>query len=174
MSSSGELADAESTVADTVRALQDAEAAQWLIEAVAELSQREPDSLAPILKEVGAPVTLSGTKASCRCHFVSRDANGQPRVKVLVEALARQVQNYCIPRSRIEEASRYLQRTKSTERFSALEHEARDLFVKADRSGEGGELLLYLLLEVVLALPQLLCKMPLKTSSEMHVHGVDG
>ena len=41
-------------------------------------------------------------------------------------------------------------------------------------SGEGGELLLYLLLENVLELPQLMCKMPLKTSTSMHVHGVDG
>ncbi len=35
-------------------------------------------------------------------------------------------------------------------------------------------MLLYLLLESVLGLPQLLCKMPLKTSSQMHYHGADG
>ncbi len=174
MSSPRELTDVERTAAETVRTLQDAHAAGWLIEAVAELSRREANSLAAILTEVGAAVPVKGTKASCRCHFVARDANRRPRVKTLVETLAQQVQNYCIPRSRIEEAREHLQQTGSTERFSALEHEARELFLKADKSGEGGELLLYLLLEAVLALPQLLCKMPLKTSSEMHVHGVDG
>lgn len=35
-------------------------------------------------------------------------------------------------------------------------------------------MLLYLLLESELGLPQLLCKMPLKTSSRVHFHGVDG
>ena len=46
--------------------------------------------------------------------------------------------------------------------------------MKLERSGEGGELPLYLLLEMLLGLPQLLCKMPLKTSAETHLHGVDG
>jgi hypothetical protein len=58
--------------------------------------------------------------------------------------------------------------------FTALATEARELFVRSETSGEGGELLLYLLLENLLRLPQLFCKMPLKTSSETHVHGVDG
>jgi Cap4 SAVED domain len=131
-------------------------------------------SLTPILTQVGSEVTLAETKACCRCHFVTFDPNGRPRVDALVEKLARQVSDYCIPRSRIAEAAEQYHDTGSTEAFSALEHEARELFVKLDKSGEGGELLLYLLLETLLGLPQLLCKMPLKTSAEMHVHGVDG
>jgi hypothetical protein len=55
-----------------------------------------------------------------------------------------------------------------------LEREARSLFTTLENSGEGGEMLLYLLLELELGLPQLLCKMPLKTSAKMHYHGVDG
>ena len=35
-------------------------------------------------------------------------------------------------------------------------------------------MLLYMLVQAFLGLPQLLCKMPLKTSSEMHYHGADG
>jgi Cap4 SAVED domain len=35
-------------------------------------------------------------------------------------------------------------------------------------------MLLYLLLEVELGIPQLLCKTPLKTNPEVHYHGVDG
>lgn len=35
-------------------------------------------------------------------------------------------------------------------------------------------MLLYLLIESILRIPQLLCKMPLKTSGQMHCHGVDG
>lgn len=155
-------------------ALEQAGAAAWLVETVRSLARGDVRSLESILTEAGTCVTLDKTKACCRCHFVTRDGNGRPRVHALVEMLARQVQDYCIPRSRIAEARRALDRTGSTAAFSALEHEARDLFVTLAKSGEGGELLLYLLLENVLRLPQLLCKMPLKTSSEMHIHGVDG
>jgi hypothetical protein len=55
-----------------------------------------------------------------------------------------------------------------------LQREARALFTDLDTSGEGGEMLLYLLLEIELGLPQLLCKMPLKTNPQVHYHGVDG
>jgi hypothetical protein len=146
----------------------------WLLEAFDELKGRDPDLLAAALAAWGTEIALKGTKASCRCHFVLCDGNGRPRVDALVDLLARQVQDYCIPRSRREEAYRYFRRTRSSAMFSALEREARELFTTIERSGEGGELLLYLLLETVLGLPQLLCKMPLKTSSQMHVHGVDG
>ena len=35
-------------------------------------------------------------------------------------------------------------------------------------------MLLYLLIQSCLKLPQFLCKMPLKTNPRMHAHGVDG
>jgi hypothetical protein len=43
-----------------------------------------------------------------------------------------------------------------------------------ERSGEGGELLLFALAEKLLRLPQLICKMSLKTNTRMHIHGADG
>ncbi|WP_223252149.1 Hachiman antiphage defense system protein HamA [Paracoccus mutanolyticus] len=46
------------------------------------------------------------------------------------------------------------------------------MFTDLKSSGEGGELLLYLLTERFLGLPQILCKMSLKTSA--HYHGADG
>jgi hypothetical protein len=55
-----------------------------------------------------------------------------------------------------------------------LQREAKDLFTNIENSGEGGELLLYALLEISLGLPQILCKMPLKTNPNVHYHGVDG
>jgi hypothetical protein len=48
------------------------------------------------------------------------------------------------------------------------------VFTKLGKSGESGELLLYFLLETALGIPQVLCKMPLKTNTQMHVHGTDG
>jgi hypothetical protein len=159
---------------DTVTQLHDAGVAPWLLDGVAALARHDPGMLAAVLTEAAPHVQLPGTNATCRCHILTTSPNGRLRVDALAEKLARQAQDYCIPRSRIAEAAREYERNKTTAGFSALEREARELFAKLEKSGEGGELLLYLLLESVLGLPQLLCKMPLKTSSEMHVHGVDG
>lgn len=154
--------------------LEGAGVAAWLAEYYESLGQQQPDYLEGLLATVGQAVIIDGTKASCRCHFLARDGNGKPRVSALAKALADQAVNFCIPRSAVIEAGEHLEKTNSTDRFVELASRARSLFTKVERSGEGGELLLYVLLETVLQVPQLLCKMPLKTSQEMHVHGSDG
>lgn len=160
--------------AATQTALVENGVASWLVEAMEQLPRASEDDLDGLLVTVGDPVTPDATRANCRCHFVARDANDRPRVKALAKTLAKHAMAFCIPRSRIDEAAAYFDETKSPEKFSELESQTRSLFTKLEKSGEGGELLLYLLLEAVLATPQILCKMPLKTSTEMHVHGADG
>ena len=146
----------------------------WLVDAVSRLARDETRSLDAHLLSVGEPLTLENTRATCRCHYVRRDGNGRPRIQQLADKLAEQAIDYCIPRTRIREAHQHFQTTGSTEQFAQLNREARALFTSLKKSGEGGELLLYLLLEVGLGLPQLLCKMDLKTNTRMHVHGADG
>jgi hypothetical protein len=107
-------------------------------------------------------------------HFVVCGPDGTPRVDELTRRLAGEVVDFCIPRSRIEEAAQAYAAYGSTLHFGRLQDEARSLFTSLKNSGEGGELLLYMLLETVLRVPQVLCKMPLKTSAQMHVHGADG
>lgn len=51
---------------------------------------------------------------------------------------------------------------------------ARSRFVSSDKSGEPGELVLFALLETQRNAPQLLNKMALKTSGELHYQGLDG
>jgi len=60
------------------------------------------------------------------------------------------------------------------QRIHALQKEAQKLFTDISNSGEGGELLLFILTESVLGYPQVLSKMALKTSTRMHLHGLDG
>lgn len=55
-----------------------------------------------------------------------------------------------------------------------MHHEAIGTFTDLSNTGEGGEMLLYLLAERFLKVPQVLCKMDLKTDSHMHYHGADG
>lgn len=146
----------------------------WLVQALAGLARGDGSSLDGLLVEVGAPIEIDRTRTRGRCHFVQRDANDRPRIKALAEQLANQATQFCIPRSRIDEAFAFFEKTRSTEKFEQISREGRELFTKLEKSGEGGELLLYVLLEHVLRVPQVLCKMSLKTSTQMHVHGADG
>lgn len=63
-------------------------------------------------------------------------------------------------------------------KLTQLNDTAAKLFIKAhkatNRTGEAGELLLYLLTESILGAPQCIAKMTLKTNPQMPVHGADG
>lgn len=146
----------------------------WLATMLQAHVRGEPDTIDAYLHHLAPEATINGTRATYRNYFVACERDGRPRVDKLTRKLAWNVVDYCIPRSRIAEARLAMERHNSTEPMARLQDEARGLFTHLTQSGEGGELLLYLLLEAVLRIPQVLCKMPLKTSAEMHVHGADG
>lgn len=116
-----------------------------------------------------------------RLHYPAlRDA--QATVEELVQTIALYLTHFSLPRKQVEAV--YAAQEKMTSGFerhqaiSRLEQEARSLFIRArkssHRTGEAGELLLYLLTEWLLDAPQIIAKMSLKTSSQMPVHGSDG
>ena len=82
--------------------------------------------------------------------------------------------DYAIPREKLAEAKARDQKFNSSEAVGALFDQARNSFTDLATTGEGGEILLFLLAERFLKLPQILCKMDLKTDSRMHYHGADG
>ena len=84
------------------------------------------------------------------------------------------IADYAIPRSQIARAKERDKKYNSTEAVTALVEQARRSFTDLAKTGEGGEMLLFLLAERFLKLPQILCKMDLKTDSRMHYHGADG
>src|SRR5690606_18249140 len=47
-------------------------------------------------------------------------------------------------------------------------------FTDLEKTGEGGEILLYILVEEFLKIPQMISKMSLKTSGALHYQGADG
>lgn len=161
-------------VSATAAELRAAGVSGWLADRVDELARGTVEELDSYLVAVGGEHQLQDTLASCRCHLLTRDGNDRPGTAALAERLAAACVDYCIPRSRVDEAMAYFKSTRKTDKIVRLNTEARELFTALEKSGEGGEMLLYLLLESVLGLPQLLCKMPLKTSSQMHYHGADG
>jgi hypothetical protein len=117
---------------------------------------------------------VDGTLAGLQVHCVCSDGNQRVMVDELAEKLASIVLHYSIPRTRVKEAIDLVAATGNAEPLVRLDAEARSLFTHIANTGEGGEVLLYWLTEALLGYPQILCKMPLKTSPSMHVHGVDG
>lgn len=128
------------------------------------------DFLPPFEEELTSP----DTSTLVRTHFLAHDANGTPVVEQLAGAMANAAVDFCIPRGKVQRAYEEFLTSGSTSAILGLNEQARDLFVKSTTSGEGGELLLFILMERVLQRPQLLSKMPLKTNAAMHVHGSDG
>jgi len=143
-------------------------------EALKRLARGTPTALDGLLHDVESHVTIDGTLVTAHCHCLKLDGNGRPRIEDLVKVIAEHVLDYAIPRSLIREADEEYQRSRSSQKLVRLVDEAKSLFTDIEQSGEGGELLLFVLAEKILRLPQLICKMSLKTNTKMHFHGADG
>lgn len=103
-----------------------------------------------------------------------------PTVDELVRAIKRYIISFAIPRDRRSQIrnANYESHAEREAAYEDLSDEAADLFIKAKkgdhRSGDAGELLLYLLLEKYRNAPQIVSKFYLKTANGMPVHGTDG
>lgn len=104
---------------------------------------------------------------------------GKPSVTELVAMLMDEITGFCATKAQRREAKhRDAEDIYESKAIEELARWAKKLFIKAQakesRSGEGGELLLYVLIEHFLKAPLVLSKMRLKTSIAMPVHGADG
>jgi hypothetical protein len=126
------------------------------------------------LDNLQANASIGNTRSISICHFLKLDGNGRPRTEDLAEFVASRVLDYAIPRSEIDFAKARDNEFNSTAEVSRLKKKADALFSGLKKSGEGGEVLLSILVQSVLGLPQLICKMPLKTNPQVHYHGADG
>lgn len=102
------------------------------------------------------------------------DGNGRVQPHRLAEFMRNVVVDYAIPRSKVVAAKARDLKYNSTEATTALVEQAKRSFTDLAKTGEGGEMLLFLLAERFLKLPQILCKMDLKADTRMHYHGADG
>lgn len=143
-------------------------------EALLRRARGTSQDLAALLHDVEVFAKLDDTRVTFHCHCLKHDGNNRPRVADLVSAICDHVLDFAIPRSNILAAQAALNNTGSTAPLMRLRQEASSLFTDLANTGEGGELLLFVMAEAVLKLPQLLCKMDLKTNSRMHIHGADG
>jgi len=133
-----------------------------------------PDALDVHLTLVERDVEIDGQLVRIHCHCLSVDGNGRIQPNRLAEFMRNAIVDYAIPRSKLAEAKARDTKFNSTEAVAELFEQAKRSFTDISKSGEGGEMLLFLLAERFLRLPQILCKMHLKTDARMHYHGADG
>lgn len=126
------------------------------------------------MKEVKIKSPIDGTRATAHSYFVALDGSRRPRVEDFARYLATKITDFAIPRPQVHRALNEAILKNSSSPIVSLNMKAQSLFTKQPQSGEGGEVLLSVLAETFLELPQLFTKMVLKTSTEMHVHGSDG
>lgn len=119
-------------------------------------------------------VEVEGCEVRIHCHCLKVDANGKVSPRRLAEFMRTVIVDYAIPHDVRQRAKERDEREKTSEATIALYFRALGTFTDLTTTGEGGELLLYLLAERFLGLPQILCKMDLKTSGQVHYHGADG
>lgn len=118
------------------------------------------------------PVSVDG-------HFFYLKFRGKnPTIEEFVEFLYYKIVAFCIPRLKRDAHYKKFLETHDDRYPLELQDQAKNLFIKAAktlrRSGEPGELILFTILEAFLDAPQVACKMYLKTSENMPVHGSDG
>lgn len=111
-------------------------------------------------------------KTNIRINIINSNIDEVVQLDKLCDLIAESVTDYCTTRSEIQNAFKVS--TNNARALTRLAKEASSLFVDSEMSGEAGEVLLYLLAESLLEAPQILSKMSLKTSSNMHFHGSDG
>lgn len=126
------------------------------------------------IEKVSFEVNVVETKTKCYCYSIKKDGNGNLRLEDLIDFIDERIVDYAIPKKKIDEAKKEVEETGSTSKIVKLKKQAVELFTNLKKTGEGGELLLYILAIEILKIPQLISKMSLKTSGELHYQGSDG
>ncbi|PHR60970.1 MAG: hypothetical protein COA43_04825 [Robiginitomaculum sp.] len=146
---------------------------QTLAEGLSNISKFSPNELDAYLTTVCHVAELDETLVKINCHHVALDGSDLPRLADLTDAVASWIIDYAIPRRAIDLINEQPVSTRAR-KFVELQNQAKHTFKTKGMSGEQGEMLMFVLAEAILGLPQLLCKMDLKTDPEMHFHGLDG
>jgi Cap4 SAVED domain len=144
------------------------------VDQLKEILSGDPEELGKHLSLVKKDIAIVDSKTTLHVHCLTVDAMGKVQLARLAEYMRDTLTDYAIPRSKLQTAKDRDAKFKQTSAVTKLHHQALNLFTDLANTGEGGEMLLYLLAERYLKIPQVLCKMDLKTDTAMHYHGADG
>jgi len=120
--------------------------------------------------------SIDGVDVNLHFKYLQFDPNGKPKIDLLVNTLLNYATHYCFSSQKRDIEDEFAR--------NKLMNEAKKLFRKwkeeditdnnQPKSGEVGEMILWLLMEVVLEAPQVVSKMDLKTNPKLEVFGSDG
>ena len=136
-----------------------------------ELSSGNSGTFSSIIAKIASH---SKNDSEVSLYHLKADPNGRPMLSELVSVIAKRIINYTIPRKQISAAQDKDNKSGDTTELAGLMYRALETFTELTKTGEGGELLLFALVESILGYPQVLCKMDLKTDEQVHFHGADG
>jgi hypothetical protein len=147
-----------------------------LKEKIEELIECKYDGFDSRLAELKCESGIDDVELSCKFYYLTFKG-GQPSIDEFIDFVYWKVIYFCIPYSKRKAyVDKYLA-TSDLRYWQDLSDKAKQLFVRAKSqkltTGEPGELILFILLEAVMKAPQIVCKMNLKTSTNMPVHGSD-
>jgi hypothetical protein len=142
------------------------------------------DSLSSRIRHLNYDTSANGERIDARCSYIAFK-DGKQTFDEFIDILFHQIVSFCLPKSEITPAHDKIRRALAdgdtvlvNQILTQLHERARSLFIKAKkgshRSGEAGEILLFVLVEWLLKAPQIVSKMYLKTNNNMPVHGTDG
>src|SRR5690606_8525189 len=97
------------------------------------------------IETIGSNLVIDGTEAQAYCYGLKLDGQGNPRTKDLIEFVASKLIDYSIPKKLQDEAKEQLNKTGSTSKIIELGKRAKHLFTDLEKTGEFGEILLYIL-----------------------------
>ena len=140
----------------------------WIYEAMIPLLRTKSDALDAYLETVASKIPIADTKTQAHCHFIALDGNKRPRVHDFARFIGHRIVDFAIPRSEVQRALNEARTSGSTAPIVELNKKAKSLFTTLPKSGEGGEVLLCVLAETILGLPQILTKMVLTTGSSVY------
>jgi len=139
-----------------------------------EISKKHYDN---IFDEVEHKNLINGMNVNLHFKYLKFDPNGNPKIDLLVNTLLNYATHYCFSSQKRDVENNEFEKSK-------LMNEARKLFRKwkdeditdnnQPKSGEVGEMILWLMIEVILKAPQVVAKMDLKTNPKLEVFGSDG
>ncbi len=114
----------------------------------------------------------------CGKFFYLKFRDGKITEKEFAKYVYDKIIRYCIPRKKYKEAAALYVETGEERYLLDLHDQAKNLFIKSLKEhgaqlGEPGELIAFVVLEAFFNAPQIACKMFLKTSEKMPVHGSD-
>jgi hypothetical protein len=117
-------------------------------------------------------VTVEG----CFHYVMLRD--GVPCFPQLLDLMLERIPYFCLTRKDRKSFTEKFDDTRDLGHMVKMLQKAKRLLIRSKGSvkmlGEPGEMILFMLMEGVLKAPQMACKMFLKTSEEMPIHGADG